>query len=145
MVSLPAAATGRVTFGCFNNLAKINTDVIDLWCRVLRRAQGSRLILKTKQFDDPSVRERYHRLFTERGIGLDRVDLQGFSPHPDLLAAYNTIDIALDPFPYTGGLTTCEALWMGVPVITLPGPHLRRPPLRQPSDQCGPGRLDRRR
>ena len=119
---LPAAANGRITFGCFNNLAKINDHVVDLWCRVLHRVEGSRLVLKTKQLDDASVRERFAGLFAERGIAADRLDLQGFAPHAELLGAYNTVDIALDPFPYSGGLTTCEALWMGVPVLTLPGP-----------------------
>ncbi len=119
---LPAAAAGHVTFGCFNNLAKINDDVVDLWCRVMRRVEGSRLVLKTKGLDDPPVAERYLGLFAARGIDSARIDLHGFGPHADLLAAYNTVDIALDPFPYSGGLTTCEALWMGVPVLTLPGP-----------------------
>ncbi len=122
VASLPAAASGRLTFGCFNNLAKINDDVVDLWCRVLRRVEDSRLILKTGPLDEPGVRERYHRLFGERGIGAERIDLQGFAPHAELLDTYNAVDIALDPFPYSGGLTTCEALWMGVPVLTLPGP-----------------------
>jgi len=122
VAALPAAAAGHVTFGCFNNLAKINDDVVDLWCRVLHRVEGSRLILQTKGLDDPPVKERYLGLFTQRGIDLERIDLQGFAPHAELFDAYNAVDIALDPFPYSGGLTTCEALWMGVPVLTLPGP-----------------------
>ncbi len=119
---LPALRDGRITFACFNNLAKVNEDVVGLWSRVLRRVEGSRLVLKTKPLDDSSTRERFQGLFAARGIEPSRVELQGFAPHPELLGAYNAVDIALDPFPYTGGLTTCEALWMGVPVITLPGP-----------------------
>ena len=122
MVSpLPALGCPYVTFGCFNNLTKVNRDVIALWSQLLDRVTGSRLILKSKQFNDASVQAHYREMFGEHGISPDRLDCLGHSPHPELLAKYNDIDIALDPFPYSGGLTTCEALWMGVPVVTMPG------------------------
>jgi predicted O-linked N-acetylglucosamine transferase (SPINDLY family) len=118
---LPALKRGYVTFGCFNNLAKINEKVVALWARLLPRLPEARLVLRTLSLSDPSVRKRYHAMFAAYGVGRERVDLLGPSPHADLLACYNEIDIALDPFPYSGGLTTCEALWMGVPVVALAG------------------------
>ena len=119
--SLPALRRPHITFGCFNNLAKVNRDVIALWSQLLDCVSGSRLILKSKPFNDAGVRARYRTMFAEHGIAPDRLECIGYSPHAELLAKYNDIDIALDPFPYSGGLTTCEALWMGVPVVTLPG------------------------
>ncbi len=118
---LPALDRGYVTFGCYNKLAKLNPGVVKVWSEVMRRVAGSRLILKTKQLADEVIRGRVHAMFVENGITADRVDLFGHSDHAELLATYNGIDIALDPFPYSGCLTTCEALWMGVPVVTIPG------------------------
>ena len=119
--SLPALGCPYVTFGCFNNLTKVNRGVIALWSQLFDRVTGSRLILKSQQFNDADVQAHYRAMFAEQGIAPDRLDCLGHSPHPELLATYNDIDIALDPFPYSGGLTTCEALWMGVPVVTMPG------------------------
>ena len=118
---LPALSGDAVTFGCFNNLSKINAEVIALWSELLTRVAASRLVLKTRQFNDGTVCARIRAMFEDNGIAPGRLDLSGESPHAELLAAYNDIDIALDPIPYSGGLTTCEALWMGVPVVTLPG------------------------
>jgi predicted O-linked N-acetylglucosamine transferase (SPINDLY family) len=118
---LPALTKGYVTFGCFNNLAKVNDGVIALWARLLHRLPGARLILKTRTLGDPEVRDRYTAMFEGHGIERARVDLLPASPHAELMAKYNEIDIALDPFPYSGGLTTCEAMWMGVPVVALAG------------------------
>jgi predicted O-linked N-acetylglucosamine transferase (SPINDLY family) len=118
---LPAQGRGHVTFGCFNNLAKVNGEVVALWARLLHRMGNSRLVLKTHSLGDTGVRERYHAMFEAHGVDRKRVDLLARSPHPELLAHYNKIDIALDPFPWSGGITTCEALWMGVPVVTLAG------------------------
>jgi predicted O-linked N-acetylglucosamine transferase (SPINDLY family) len=120
-VPLPALRTGRVTFGCFNNLAKVTPMVIETWARVLRRVAGSRLVLKTHQFTDPPTADRVRAAFNDQGIGACQVEMRGASPHRAFMAEYNQIDIVLDPFPYSGGLTTCEALWMGVPTVTLPG------------------------
>jgi predicted O-linked N-acetylglucosamine transferase (SPINDLY family) len=118
---LPALARGHVTFGCFNNLAKITPRVIATWARILHRVPNARLVLKTQQFNEPSVRERIGNAFRSHDIPLERIELRGGSPHRVLLEQYNEIDFVLDPFPYSGGLTTCEALWMGVPTLTMPG------------------------
>ena len=109
-----------VTFGSFNNVAKLGPEVVRLWARVLDAAPGSRLLLKWKHLSQPSVRERVSGAFAAAGVGPDRLELRGHSPHPDMLAEYADVDIALDPFPYSGGLTSSEALWMGVPVVTWP-------------------------
>ncbi len=118
---LPALTNGFVTFGCFNNLAKITPVVIAAWCDLLRRLPDARLVLKTHQFSEAETCSRVRAAFEVEGIAPDRLQLRGASPHRAFLAEYNDIDIVLDPFPYSGGLTTCEALWMGVPTVTLPG------------------------
>ncbi|MGH7079482.1 MAG: tetratricopeptide repeat protein, partial [Acetobacteraceae bacterium] len=121
VTELPALASGVVTFGCLNNLAKITPAVIRSWSRILARVDGSRLVLKTHQFDEAPIRAEVTAAFARHGIGAERLILAGASPHRDFLAEYNHVDLQLDPFPYSGGLTTCEALWMGVPTVTLPG------------------------
>ena len=118
---LPALANGYVTFGCFNNLAKITPRAIGVWARILRRVENARMVLKTHQLSDPATAQRLRGAFTSHGIDSSRIELQGSSPHREFLNEYNRLDIVLDPFPYSGGLTTCEALWMGVPTVTLPG------------------------
>ena len=115
----PFTGEGLVTFGCLNNLAKINDDVVDTWSAILHAAPGSRLLIKTSNLDDAPTLQRTRERFAARGIAAGRQLLEGGAPHPEFLAAYGRIDIALDPFPYSGGLSTCEALWMGVPVIKL--------------------------
>jgi predicted O-linked N-acetylglucosamine transferase (SPINDLY family) len=118
---LPALANGHITFGCFNNLAKITPRVIATWCDVLHRVPDARLVLKTHQFADPPTAEHVLAAFTERGVAPERIELRGPSGHRAFMGEYNHVDIVLDPFPYSGGLTTCEALWMGVPTVTVPG------------------------
>jgi predicted O-linked N-acetylglucosamine transferase (SPINDLY family) len=118
---LPALERGYVTFGNFNNLAKMNDDVVALWARILNAVPNSRLSLKTQHFNDPAVQENVFARFEAHGINRGRLVLEGYAPRADYLASYNRVDIALDPFPYTGGTTTVEALWMGVPVLTLAG------------------------
>lgn len=117
---LPAQATGHVTFGSFSSPAKLNDQVAALWSRVLQRVPGSRLMLKYCGFDAPNTRHRVLEMFAAHQIAPERLLLEGWSARAEALARYNQIDLALDPFPYGGGLTTCEALWMGVPVITCP-------------------------
>ncbi|MDA1164620.1 MAG: tetratricopeptide repeat protein, partial [Planctomycetota bacterium] len=120
--ALPAASQGHVTFGCFNNLGKINNGVIGLWAEILRRLPDSRLMLKGTGFDDDAVAARLRESFEqEHGIDAHRLELLGKSSYAEYLDTYNRIDIAVDPFPFGGGTTTCESLWMGVPVITCPG------------------------
>lgn len=119
--TLPALDNGFVTFGCFNNLTKINAEVMDLWAQILIAIPESRLFLKTQQFREESAKDAVKGQFAMRGISSEKLILESYSPRADYLAAYNRLDIALDPFPYTGGTTTVEALWMGVPVLTLAG------------------------
>ncbi len=121
VVPLPALTNGHITFGCFNNTAKITPLVIATWSRVLRATPNARLVLKAHQFAEAATTDRFRAAFAAHGIAADRLDLRNGSPHRDLLAQYGAIDIVLDPFPYSGGLTTCEALWMGVPTVTVPG------------------------
>lgn len=117
---LPALDNGCVTFGCFNNTAKLNDGVFDVWAGVLAALPDARLVLKWRTFNDAGLCESVLAAFARRGIAPGRIELRGPSFHADLLKEYAGIDIALDPFPFTGGLTSCEALWMGVPVITWP-------------------------
>lgn len=117
---LPAGTNGFPTFGCFNNFAKINPRVTALWTRLLLEITDARLLLVTKALGDPAVRERCLEAFAAGGVA-DRVSVSGMLPHGELLARYGEVDIALDPFPYSGGLTTLEGLWMGVPAVTLGG------------------------
>lgn len=119
---LPAKIINRVTFGSFNNLPKITPEVIALWSQILHSVPNSRIILKIRWFDDEKNRERYLTMFAENGIKNNQVKLIGLIPDSSHhLAFYGNIDIGLDPFPYHGTTTTCEALWMGVPVISLAG------------------------
>jgi predicted O-linked N-acetylglucosamine transferase (SPINDLY family) len=118
---LPALANGFVTFGCFNNLAKVNNKVIELWAQVLQAVPTSKLMLKTKALADETVRGRIMGQFQAQGIDPTRLILEGPAPRVELLGAYGKVDIALDPFPYPGGTTSAEALWMGVPVLTKRG------------------------
>ncbi|HYD66563.1 tetratricopeptide repeat protein [Azospirillum sp.] len=118
----PMAANGFVTFGSFNNLSKVTPEVVRVWSRVLRRVPDSRLIVKSTPLADEATRQRYRELFAGHGIDPARVDLMGrISTQGGHLAAYGRIDVALDTFPYNGTTTTCEALWMGVPVVTWAG------------------------
>lgn len=120
--SPPAEHNGYITFGSFNNLAKVTPQVVSLWASILKAVPGSRLILKCALFDESAMRERYLELFANHDISPDRVDLLPRIDSPaGHLALYDQIDIALDTFPYNGTTTTCEALWMGVPTITLAG------------------------
>jgi protein O-GlcNAc transferase len=118
---------GRITFGSFNNPAKLNADVVALWARVLHSVPGSRLLLRYRGvFLMPGVRERYLALFSAHGIAEDRliVPAEPRDGRDQHLARYDDVDIALDPFPFTGSTTTFEALSMGVPVVTLEGERM---------------------
>lgn len=120
--SLPAAEAGHVTFGSFNTIPKLTPSAVRLWARVLAAVPGSRLLLKALSLGDPETRERMLSLFAAEGIERSRIDLLAYvRGQAEHLALYSRIDIALDSFPYNGTTTTCEALWMGVPVIALRG------------------------
>lgn len=118
---LPALSHGHVTFGCFNKLAKMNDAVVALWAKVLHAVPGSRLFLKAKGLADPRHRQQILERYAEHSIGSERMVFEGVSSRQEYLMAYRRVDIALDPFPYAGGATTADALWMGVPVLTLRG------------------------
>jgi len=118
---LPAGANGYVTFGNFNMLAKMNDAVVATWSEILKAVPGSRLFLKSEQLDGEDVAASVQRRFAALGIGGDRLTLEGKSPYDAYLASYHRVDIALDPYPYNGGTVTIQALWMGVPVLTLRG------------------------
>lgn len=121
---LPALTNGVVTFGCFNNLAKLNAQVIRTWSAVLVAVPGARLLIKAQGLSDVSVRERLATAFAEHGVGAERLLFEGWTDRRTYLAAYHQVDIALDPYPFTGGTTSVEALWMGVPVLTLCGDRM---------------------
>jgi len=120
---LPSERIGRITFGSFNNNTKITPELIAVWSRILRELPTSRLLLKSGPFADRETRQRYLDLFAAEGIEPKRIRAFGYLPEvSDHLNFYANIDLALDTFPYNGTTTTCEALWMGVPVLTLAGP-----------------------
>jgi len=114
----PAAAAGYVTVGCLNNSAKVSPPALDLWAEILRRMPRSRLIVHSHPGAHlDAVRER----FAGKGVSPDRLEFPIRQPWPEYVRTYGRIDIALDPFPWGGGITTCDALWMGVPVVSLVG------------------------
>jgi predicted O-linked N-acetylglucosamine transferase (SPINDLY family) len=118
----PRPSSGPVMFGSFNNLAKLSPQTADLWSRVVRAVPGSKLVLKGKALADESIAARFHERFASRGIGPERLEFLQHTPATgEHLGAYAKVDIALDPFPYSGTTTTCEAMWMGVPVVTMEG------------------------
>ncbi|HEY8606811.1 MAG TPA: tetratricopeptide repeat protein [Noviherbaspirillum sp.] len=117
----PALAGEGITFGTFNRIDKLVDPVIAAWVRILNRLPASRLLLKAGSLENDSTCEALTRRFEAAGLDRSRLELRGPSPHPEMLAEYADIDIALDPFPFNGGMTTLEALWMGVPVVTLAG------------------------
>ena len=119
---LPAKNCGWVSFGSFNRIAKLNDNILEIWACILKRLDKSRLFLKTKAFNDLEIQNRIKSFFEKKGIEDNRLILSALSPTREQhLRMYHHMDIALDTFPYHGTTTTCEALWMGVPVITLEG------------------------
>jgi protein O-GlcNAc transferase len=119
---------GVVTFGCFNTPSKISDQVLSLWSEVLNAVPNSRLLLKGSGFSNPEVRTRYLARVAGLGIAPERIDLLERTPDTvSHLKIYDRVDVALDTFPYHGTTTTCEALWMGVPVVTFAGDrHMSR-------------------
>jgi len=121
-VVLPCLTNGFITFGSFNSLAKINDEVIRLWSTIMHSVPESRLLMKCKPFASSTVRQRFLDAFSNRGIDSTRITLMPLIPlNKSHLQSYQFMDLSLDTFPYAGTTTTCESLWMGVPVVTLQG------------------------
>ncbi len=120
---LPALKNGFITFGSCNKPAKLSSETIALWSKALNAVPNSRILLRNVGLDKPSLQNRILEHFKTSGITQERVQFLGGASHQELLATYNEIDIGLDPTPYSGGLTTLEAVWMGVPVLTRGGPN----------------------
>jgi hypothetical protein len=111
-----------VTFGSFNRIAKIQDPVVRSWAEILRALPEAMLVIKSDQWSADSDRHaEIEQLFADEGVAEGRVEFRGSSGRAEHFAAYREIDIALDPFPHGGGMTTLDAVWMGVPVITRPG------------------------
>jgi predicted O-linked N-acetylglucosamine transferase (SPINDLY family) len=121
IIARPVTPAEPLTLGCFNNWAKVSPGTVSLWAEILGKMPGTQLFLKTKSLHDPAVSRDAMDRFAAHGIGPERLILEGHASRAELLAAYNRVDIGLDPFPFGGGTTTAEALWMGVPVVTLRG------------------------
>ena len=120
--SPPCLETGTITFGSFNQSRKITPGTASHWMGVLNAVSNSKLLLKSKNLGEEVERRRVEDLFQKMGLAPERLELRGHSPSlEEHLAAYNDVDIALDTFPYTGCTTTADALWMGVPVLTVAG------------------------
>lgn len=126
----PMATLGHATFGSFSRLVRINDGVLAAWARILLETPGARLVLNALPLRDAVARGRVEARFDRLGIGRERLELVCTQPQPLTWAAYGGIDVALDPFPHNGGVTTFEALWMGVPVVSLRA----RPPLGRYGD-----------
>jgi len=116
---LPALMNGFVTFASFNNSCKINDNILPFWAEVLQNNENSRILLKFRGGNDLNVKEHYLNRFEEFGIDRSRIETCGWIPSVEHLKLYGRVDIALDTYPYTGTLTSLEAMWMGVPVISL--------------------------
>ncbi len=122
MQNIPYDRNGYFTFGSFNNFVKVRPEVIETWAEILNQVPHSRLILKSSQFADKDTKGRCIKLFKKLGVSKERLNLVAMLPNPnDHMAFYGEVDLALDPFPYNGTTTTFEALWMGVPTLSLSG------------------------
>ena len=119
--TLPALKNKFITFGSFNHLNKLNDSVIKLWSELLKKIPKSKILLKYKSLNIDYYKENIKKKFNSNGIEEHQLILEGSSPREDLLKTYNKVDISLDPFPYSGGTTNFESVWMGVPILTLKG------------------------
>jgi len=121
---LPALSNGRITFGCFQNLTKVGDEVLSAWGEIFAALPEASLRIQCKQLAEPIQRERLAEQLSHHGITSDRVSMHGAMKRDEYLASHAEIDLILDTFPYPGGTTTCEAMWMGVPTVTLAGNSL---------------------
>jgi protein O-GlcNAc transferase len=117
----PMLISGVVTFGYFGKLVKVTDRVVAVWSKLLHLVQHARLFLKAPGLDEPAVQQVTASRFAAHGIEATRLILEGASPREQYLASYSRVDITLSPFPYPGGTTTAESLWMGVPVLCIKG------------------------
>ncbi len=120
----PARLKGHITFGCFQVLAKIEDAALVAWCQILAAIPNARLRIQNPSLGDAATRKHFTARLLQHGIDSSRVDLLGRVPRSEYLQAYADVDLLLDTFPFPGGTTTCEALWMGVPTLTLAGDTL---------------------
>ena len=119
---LPALKNSFITFGSFNNYAKISTKILELWIQILQRVPNSKLLIKAKSLNDPTTLEAFQKQLADLDIASERLILINYASSTEShLKTYYQVDIGLDTFPYNGATTTCEALWMGIPVVTLVG------------------------
>lgn len=121
---LPFLSKDYITFGCFQNLSKVTDAVLTTWQKILQQLPTARLRFQGKQFRDATFTEHFIARLEGFGITAQRISTHSISSREDYLRAYNEVDFVLDTFPFTGGTTTCEALWMGVPTLTLAGETL---------------------
>jgi len=119
--SIPAKINGYITFGSFNNLKKINHKIIKLWSRILCQCNNSKLLLKTFQFKDETFKKYFAKFFINEGVKFEQLIFEEDSSRNKLLDRYNSVDISLDPFPYSGGTTNFESIFMCVPILTKKG------------------------
>lgn len=117
----PARRNGYITFGSLNKLNKLGVELLRVWAQILNQVPNSRLLLRAEGANEEVVQNMVIEVMEAAGVARERLSFEGRAGHREFLETYNRIDIALDSFPYTGGLTTCEALWMGVPVVALAG------------------------
>jgi predicted O-linked N-acetylglucosamine transferase (SPINDLY family) len=121
----PCSRNGYVTFGCFNNFMKINSETLKLWIEILKQVPNSKLYLKNEMFKDKLFQERIKEKFNTAGIKSDRLIFEEYVHNKkSYIVEYNKVDIALDPIPLGGGTTTNDLLWMGTPLITLYGKRI---------------------
>src|SRR5262249_14849147 len=118
---LPVQSRGTVTFGCLNRFIKVSPAVLAVWARILKAVPNARLLLKDTALGEQSLRDAVQATMKGHGVSADRIEFRGGTPRIEHLATFNDVDIALDPFPHTGGVGTWEALWGGVPVVTQVG------------------------
>src|SRR5262249_2190321 len=118
---LPAKRTGRITFGSVNNVAKITPRVLDLWAKIVAAVPNSRIPMQHSALGSRSTQQRVHEAFARHGVREDRVTLTGWASFADYIDLIRSFDLALDPFPFNGGTTTCHQLFYGVPCVSLAG------------------------
>lgn len=121
VIEPPSRTNGYITFGCFQNISKINAEVLEAWGLIMQALPSSRLLLKARHLDVPDNIERFRKFFAARGIDEYRVTIEPDEDRLVYLNTYNRIDICLDTFPFPGGTTTAEALWMATPILTMKG------------------------